>query len=370
MVIRFTATCCFLLFAALQLCAQAVLSGKVTDKETHKPLAGASVFLSNTSAGTVTGSDGSFSLPPLTPGKYDLVVSAIGYETYVNTIAVSASKTLPEIALQPKVNELQAVVVEAYEKDGWKKWGKFFTEQFIGTSYLASQCRIRNYQVVRFRNSKKNHTLQAFANEPLIIENNALGYTIKFQLESFTYHFDKRMLLYVGFPLFEEKQGRRGQMRRWQSRRDEVYYGSMMHFMRSLYRNRLQEEQFRVYRLKKIPATPQQRAMDLLDTTQLTGDSIAYAIDSTTAGVSFPDYLQVVYTGRDEPDEYLMQIFPTHKKGYITSQITLQNSDSIEVFSNGSYYNPVNLMSSGFWGWAEKMCTLLPVDFKPQKPPR
>lgn len=354
-----------LLWCTLGCMAQAVLSGVVTDKETGKPLPGASVFISNTSSGTVTRSDGRFSLPPLTPGKCDLVIAALGYETYITSITVSTSIALPGIALQPKVNELKEVVVASYEKDGWKKWGRYFLDNFIGTADHAADCTIKNYKVIHFRHSKKNNTLQAFASEPLVIENKWLGYTIKYQLEEFTSNFSTRYLLFVGYPLFEQMQGRKGQVKRWTERREESYYGSIMHFMRSVYRNKLAEEHFLVYHVKKLPATREQPARDVLYSTPLPGDSIAYAVDSSTAGMRFNDYLQVVYTQREEPADYRRQIFAGYKKGYITSQITLLRDSALEIFSNGSFYNPVDMVSSGFWGWSEKISDMLPFDYKP-----
>jgi hypothetical protein len=43
------------------------------------------------------------------------------------------------------------------------------------------------------------------------------------------------------------------------SNRAEAYYGSMMHFMRSLYRNKLIEEKFEVRKLIKLSSEEQKR---------------------------------------------------------------------------------------------------------------
>src|ERR1700755_124336 len=65
--------------------APVTLSGTVTDSATRQPLAGVSVFLNSTSIGTTTQADGTFVLKiPL--GKYQLVISAIGYETRITEI--------------------------------------------------------------------------------------------------------------------------------------------------------------------------------------------------------------------------------------------------------------------------------------------
>jgi hypothetical protein len=77
------------------------------------------------------------------------------------------------------VTELESITVEPWEKDGWERWGRVFTESFIGTTSASRQCEIKNHKALRFRYSKKNGTLIAVADEPLIIENRALGYRIQ-----------------------------------------------------------------------------------------------------------------------------------------------------------------------------------------------
>ncbi len=57
------------------------LSGSVRDSATGKPIPGVSVFLNSTSKGTVTHDDGNFALYDIPPGRYQIIVSAIGYAT-------------------------------------------------------------------------------------------------------------------------------------------------------------------------------------------------------------------------------------------------------------------------------------------------
>ncbi len=56
-------------------------------------------------------------------------------------------------------------------------------------------------------------------------------------------------LHYEGPVLFTEMKGTPGQERRWQQNRREAYEGSMMHFLRSVMNDRLEEEGFRAYQL-------------------------------------------------------------------------------------------------------------------------
>jgi hypothetical protein len=378
--------------------AQKLIKGVVVDAEKGKVIPSASVFLNNTSIGTTADAEGRFELT-IPAGKYELIVSSIGYETYNNTISAQVQDFIT-IRLAVKAEQLETVVIEPYEKDGWETWGRFFLENFIGTSANAQDCKIKNTEVIRFRNSKKKNELTATALEPLIIENKALGYTIKYQLENFSYDFQNQYLLFSGYPFFEAMKGSEGKQKRWEKRRKETYEGSMMHFMRSVYRNTLAREGFEVRSLQRVPnnekkrvkeasknnrqrTTPDGKIMvstinrdstdyydrvlrqedyhEVIGKTVLPGDSIAYAADSVTAGLAFDNYLLVIYKNKVTPPEYRQQ-FPRSSTA-IMSRLTLTNGRAIEIQANGSYYDPTELMTLGYWAWSEKMATMLPFDY-------
>jgi len=374
--------------------AQQSLNGQVLDAEKKQPVASANVYLANSSVGTITDEKGNFLIKNFPAGRYDLVVSCIGYVTQVITVSAAQLPPILTVMLKPAVNELQEVVVEPYEKNGWEKWGSFFMENFIGTHAFASDCKFRNPEAVKFRMSKKRNTLRAIANEQLIIENKALGYILKYDLVNFEYNFTTKVLLYQGYPLFEEMDAKRsGQERRWNRNREDVYGGSVMHFMRSLYRNKLLEEHFEVRRIFKVsdaekkrvrqlyrPGDPSLRndtaayyrkvlndpeSLTILIDKILPGDSIAYAIDSVTVGFSFKGYLEVKFPPKYTPAEYRKFLPRGVQSMPLTSEVFLTTSDPISVLYNGSFFEPTGMITSGYWGWAEKMCTMLPSDYWP-----
>jgi hypothetical protein len=51
--------------------------------------------------------------------------------------------------------------------------------------------------------------------------------------------------------------------------------------------------------------------------------------------------------------------------GQHLSEITLINQRPIAIMSNGSFFLPNDLLSSGYWAWSEKIATMLPFDYKP-----
>jgi len=380
------------------------LKGIVIDEQNNNPVANASVFLNTTSFGTVTNSQGHFELA-IPNGRYDLIVSSIGYTTYSQTVYTDKIQDFVTIRLKLKTLVMETVIIEPYEKDGWEKWGNFFLERFIGTSAYAQNCKIENIGVIHFRNSKKNNELTAVADEPLIIINKALGYTIQYQLENFTYNFKSHYLIYAGYPFFQLMKGNSHQQKRWNENRSEAYFGSMMHFMRSDYRNKIIEENFEVRSLQKIPNYEKQRVKaaftsnqhkvvrsdgtlivdpinkdtanyydrilsqqdykDIIGKNLLTGDSTAYAVDSTTAGLDFKNYLLIIYKNKPAPPEYRHQ-FPKSSTAMM-SEIILINQRPVEIHANGSYYNPVDVMSTGYWAWSETIAMMLPFDYVPPK---
>lgn len=403
----------FVLLYSFQLSfAQPALRGKVIAGDTKQPIHLANVFLSNTSIGTVTNAEGVFVLDRFPQGRFDVVVSCIGYETYVTTIQYAQLPANIEVVLKPKVNVLQEVVVEPYEKNGWERYGNFFIENFIGTSALATDCKLKNPETIRFRYNKKENILRAFADEPIVLENKALGYILHYDLKVFEYNYNTRILYFQGYPLFEDIQtDRKRLLNRWEKNRSEAYYGSMMHFMRSLFRNQLVENGFEVRKLIKVSEVEKKRVrsiynsrtyingsgnivvndsllgngnkdsadyyrkvmrqpekMAVLINQILPGDSIAFAIDSFTAGLYFDDHLQVIYKYKQVPIEYVrMNSLSVQPKTPIMSEIFLPKKNAIAVLANGSYFEGIDLISSGYWGWWEKLATMLPFDYKPPR---
>jgi len=88
--------------------ADILVNGKVTDRSTGKALAGVSIQIKGSSAGTSTDVNGNFSIN--VPTNATLVVTSIGYESV--EIAVNGQTEL-NISLQPSATGLNEVVVTA-----------------------------------------------------------------------------------------------------------------------------------------------------------------------------------------------------------------------------------------------------------------
>jgi len=182
--------------------AQRSIRGRVVNAATGAAVPGSSVFITNTSRGTVSDNNGQFVLTDVPPGKHELIISSVGYETNVFSFNDAQLPLQLKVELAIKVKELENVNVEPSVEEGWDKWGRVFLDHFIGTTARATQCRIKNEKAIRFRYYKKSRRLTAYCDEPVLIENKALGYSISYQLESFEINYTDKTMFFVGYSLF------------------------------------------------------------------------------------------------------------------------------------------------------------------------
>ncbi len=193
---------CFLFscaFLSSNLCfTQAIISGQVVDAETSQPLEGASVFAQNTTKGVITNKEGNYRIQ-LSKGGYELIISFTGYANKTITIEANEDKRL-DIALKKEDKSMNEVVIKSSNEvpDGLNKYGQFFIDHFIGTTPSAKQCTIQNPQALKFYYSKRNDKLKVLATEPLQISNMALGYNLRYELDSFVYYYKTDINSYRG----------------------------------------------------------------------------------------------------------------------------------------------------------------------------
>ena len=92
-------------------------------------------------------------------------------------------------------------------KDGWEKYGKFFIGTFYRCYSQCSKCTLQNPEVLKFYYYKKSNKLKVLATEPLQISNNALGYNLRYQLDSFVYYYKTDISSYRGYCFYTEMEG-------------------------------------------------------------------------------------------------------------------------------------------------------------------
>ena len=108
---KFLSTILFLLFVCSSAQAQKTISGTVTDAQTEETLPSANILIKDTYRGTITNSNGNFSLTiPESLLPATLLIRYIGYETQQLTITKNSSAK-QNISLKPSVTKMQEIVV-------------------------------------------------------------------------------------------------------------------------------------------------------------------------------------------------------------------------------------------------------------------
>ena len=91
----------------------AVLRGEIYEQGSTTTLPGVNIILEETSWGTVSGADGTFTIPHLPAGAYTLTISSLGYQTLSRPITLVADDTLRlHLALEAHPIEISEIVIE------------------------------------------------------------------------------------------------------------------------------------------------------------------------------------------------------------------------------------------------------------------
>jgi CarboxypepD_reg-like domain len=414
-----------LVFLILHLCcqyafSQTVLRGHVFGEDAHKPLASVSVYLNNTSIGTITNDDGLFILKGIPQGKFNLVATSVGFETYTTLLDLRDLPKDFQIVLKPKADELEGFSVLPTDPNGWEKFGKYFTILMIGTTPNSNNTKLMNSEVVKFRLNEGN-VLTAFAKEPLKITNYTLGYEIEYKLEEFEVNLNTALVNYTGYAFYKDMGLKHpNRIRRYADARFETYKGSLLHFMRSFYANDLKVQGFDMHSLEMISNPEKDRAKEMFkkygnkpitsvaDATigfEVTGDggmnhlrttthtvdstaffkkmlkqpdslvshelilsdSVGFAVDSTVAGFYYPDSMEVSYKFKMVPPRYRALSKKTKHETIPVSEFVFVNKTPVYIVRNGFYYKPYDLKITGYWAWVENVSTWLPYDYYPGK---
>jgi hypothetical protein len=334
--------------------AQYTITGRVVDSATQEPLSRASIFCQGTTLGTTTDLDGYFQLS-LRNGGYDLTISYAGYQPQV--LRVQESVNLP-VALVKKDNALAEVVIKSSNEvaDGWEKYGDFFQRHFIGESNMAKTCAIRNPAALRFLFYKKSNRLKVVADEPLQLVHPALGYEIRYQLDSFVYYYNTQYFLYRGYSFYTELAGEDSMQSVWKRNRRTAYDGSRLQFMHNYYDSTLEENGWVIDLLNENSDTKFSK-IDPYDTTYYV------VIDSTEEiEIDFPRKISVTYKKKTPAPEYLRSMKLPKGTPYQISYIDLKYS--IVIRPNGYFYNQSDWVQQGYWVW-KNVGDQLPTDYEP-----
>jgi hypothetical protein len=227
-----------------------IVKGFVMDQNTKSKISYASVYISGTYFGTNTDSNGYFQLTIPKNYSMPLTISALGY--YSVTLSDYLPDTINIIFLNPKLYELKEVFITA-KGDPSKRntYLLLFKKEFLGTTVSGRNCKIINENDITLSYNSNTRTFIAFSPNPIIIDNEYLGYKIEYYLDRFEFHYPKNYgqiqgLIVGNFKFLEYNYTNSNQQKRFEKRRETSYRGSRMHFFREVWNNNLESTGFEI----------------------------------------------------------------------------------------------------------------------------
>jgi CarboxypepD_reg-like domain len=395
---------CFFFTAA----AQNILSGVVVDSLTREPIQFANVFFARTMVQAITDEKGEFQLKGFSPGKYDLVISFVGFTSHQQTVVFSENqvKTL-RVRMRPALIQLNEVVVNSDFSTKPQDF-RLFKNHFLGENDNSSACKILNEEdVVAYR--EEESLLIAFSHNPIEVKNEALGYRIFYTLEKFEVNLDSLTESYSGYPRFEElKPKNLRQEQQWQDARALAYQGSFLHLIRTIRQGKMNGP-FLLYKCYKIPnpnRPPDSVILKEIDfwrkmykmaravtgERRLAQDSLEYyrnayqqpaiidsigqqftspdqLLDEGRNHITYKDWIYVIYNGRREESQYTNRYKSDHGKEQHSKVLFRKD---ITIYDNGYYEPQEEVFIENYMLWTKRVSNLLPGEYIPlseYKPP-
>lgn len=345
----------------------ATFVGTVQNAETTAPLPNAHVFIAGSMIGTTTDSTGYFELDDVPLGAHRLYVSMLGYTSATIEARVQHATTdTLDVELEPTVLSAGEVTVTAERDEKWYERLEKFERLFIGISEHAEACSLLNPEVLSFE-TKWWGRFEAEARAPLVIENRALGYRVRYHLEEF--NASGRTIRWDGEPFFEPLTPRdSAEAAEWEANREDAYFGSLRHFLRALMDDRVQEEGFSMYRRSddnfRAPSRPGSRS-------RIRADRILdEAPDTTLYEMNFFGRLEVIYRDAEESEAFLrwQRRYYTDPPGPQTSHIEL-NERPVTIDPAGEIVEPYGATLFGYFAF-QRIADAVPSEYRPPASPQ
>ncbi|WP_214226101.1 carboxypeptidase-like regulatory domain-containing protein [Pedobacter sp. B4-66] len=326
------------------------ITGTVTNAKSEQ-IEAATIFIDGSQKSTKTDAKGEFKFSGLGPGTYQVVVSMLGYGSIKQNAVVLEKSVVLNFILTEKQIVLDEVIIG--NNNQRKNFLKTFTKYFMGESKNAKECKILNTDIIDF--STEKDVLKANSSDFLIVENRKLGYRIKYLLRKFQYNKKVDATIYDGESIFEDIKGSKEEQEIWKANRKMAYEGSLMHYLRALYKNKTQEEGFLTHVIKN-PGFPL-----MINPNPVYTEQLIERVDSNFITFKYKERLYTVYDKKKVSSLKLSnvnwEIIEMDETGSV-----LQLDAQID--SKGSYAGYKNLLIQGFWG-RKRIADQLPLEYNP-----
>jgi hypothetical protein len=337
------------------------ISGTVSDAVTAELLPFAHVFINQTTIGVVTDNQGYYSIRHIPAGESTLVVSFVGYKTYLLKVQVKEGVTKQaDIRLEPDGRQLDNVEVKGSRDKEWDKHLKKFEKLFLGSNSFAKSTSILNPWILDFNES--GNMFMATSSSPLEIENKALGYRVFYYLKDMVATSEGYRI--SGEVRFEEMSTDDSKLAgTWNENRKAAYKGSLHHLVKAILDDRVKQEGFNLYSdmigYEKSPNRSTVFSEQLNKTIQAfsTKNSVSPGKAEGEFIIQLKQRLEIHYIPGRTPARVYNDIY------YPVSWLEV-NDGFIRVNTNGIVLNPPYAVVSGAM-YDSRVANILPYNYSP-----
>ncbi|MHA7128443.1 carboxypeptidase-like regulatory domain-containing protein [Algoriphagus namhaensis] len=358
----------FLLLFMAEFASAQTIKGSVKDGKTGEFMPFTNVFINNTTIGTTTDEKGRFELSRTDlPGTFSLVASFVGYTTREKLVSVGPGETQTiDFVLTPLESVLTEVELKSRRDKPWERNLRRFENIFLALpdDAVAGEVEILNPWVLDFQKvnpDKGPNYIQATAQEPLIIDNKALGYRVTYYLQDYKYYKNKSS--FYGLAFFEDKTPKDStEAANYLLNKQTSYQGSIKHLMKSILLQEAPAQGFDLY--VSLPEQMNRRRTNTY-TVEL-GESIVYLPQESIRRIPlrngnfriiWPDRVEVHFLKKNWRNDYYLDIY--HPIGWVSAP-----GGYFDIDRNGVPIDPTQVVLSGYIG-RPRMGRSIPHDYVP-----
>lgn len=329
--------------------------------ENGQRLPSAAVYINNTSIGTFTDKAGNFRLTvPARHQKAELVASFVGYKPEVKQIQAMPGRTANVVFKLDLNNVIREVVITGKRDRHWNRKWRIFLNGLLGDSPFARQCKIMNPESIALGLDDASGRVTATSSEPVVVENYALGYRIRFHMSKFESNGKKTFI--SGYKFFESWLAEDPDKQKKQLRNREIAFkDSFRNFLVLLSRKNLEADGIEMFSMKTtrefyLTKIPLEREVTSGNFTPATADSICFFDQNKGYYVLHSRYPVLVFQRRLYNSGSAFSDYP-----FKYSQIVLPNF-SCTFTENGWLVAPNGITIHDAWA-REGFADMLPIDY-------
>lgn len=355
------------------------IRGKVLDAETGLPLSNASIFINNSTTGTISNATGEFQLGPFAPGSYEVIASFVGFDRLLYAADLQTISLRITFQMTKKDSEMRELLILPEETR--MKYLEAFKRNLLGETSAAKRAKIRNLKDVQFAATQDKNEIVAYCDTTIVVDNPELGYVVHFDLVDFYLNRRTGESRFYGYTRFQEKDENGTVKRKWLKRRRDAYEGSSMHFFRSLVACTLKQEGFDMQNVYKKEMKPQPGQPVIIQASPAgINNSFNIAVPVTEDSVlrvyresgykiyqlKTADWLRILYNKNTDLKEDIMRsriIGGQPRTGTVTGLRPFR--PPILVDNRGRVLSVMGFYYEGMWSY-ERLANMLPEDYVPE----